>query len=119
MSRNSRTTTTCPISGRFAGRAGDKPARRGDVPRPAIGALPPPFAQLQRGPTFAPATVVVGGASMAAKDELGAHGEELAARELVSLGWALLGRNWRPGPGSGGLRGEIDIVAQDGDELVV
>jgi putative endonuclease len=56
---------------------------------------------------------------MAAKDELGAHGEELAARELLSLGWSVLARNWRPGPGSGGFRGEIDIVAQDGDEIVV
>lgn len=56
---------------------------------------------------------------MAAKDELGAHGEELAARELVGLGWSVLARNWRPGPGGGGLRGEIDIVAQEGHDLVV
>jgi putative endonuclease len=56
---------------------------------------------------------------MAAKDELGAHGEEIATRELLSLGWSVLARNWRPAPGRGLPRGEIDIVAQDGPELVV
>ena len=56
---------------------------------------------------------------MAAKDELGARGEQIAVRELVDLGWSVLARNWRPRPGRGAARGEIDIVAVDGDELVV
>jgi putative endonuclease len=56
---------------------------------------------------------------MAAKDELGAHGEEIATRELLGLGWSVLARNWRPAPGRGLPRGEIDIVARDGAELVI
>lgn len=56
---------------------------------------------------------------MAAKDELGARGEDIATRELLSLGWSVLARNWRPTPGRGLPRGELDIVAQDGGELVV
>jgi putative endonuclease len=56
---------------------------------------------------------------MAAKDELGARGEEIATRELLALGWSVLARNWRPAPGRGLPRGEIDIVAQDGPELVI
>jgi putative endonuclease len=56
---------------------------------------------------------------MAAKDELGAHGEEIATRELLGLGWSVLARNWRPAPGRGQPRGEIDIVARDGTELVI
>ncbi len=55
---------------------------------------------------------------MAAKDELGRYGEDLAARGLIELGWSVLARNWRPARATG-LRGEIDIVARDGDELVV
>jgi putative endonuclease len=56
---------------------------------------------------------------MAAKDELGARGEQIAVRELVALGWSVLARNWRPRPGRGAARGEIDIVAVDDDELVI
>jgi putative endonuclease len=56
---------------------------------------------------------------MAAKDDLGARGEQIALRELVGLGWSVLARNWRPRPGRGAVRGEIDIVAVDGDELVI
>ena len=40
----------------------------------------------------------------------GRLGEQIAARYLRDRGWRLLGRNWRPGPGSG-LRGELDLVA--------
>ncbi|WP_084961367.1 YraN family protein [Thermoactinospora rubra] len=50
---------------------------------------------------------------MAAKDELGRHGEEVAARYLRDRGMRILERNWRC------AQGEIDIIAQDGDDLVV
>jgi putative endonuclease len=49
---------------------------------------------------------------MAAKDDLGRRGEALAADYLVEHGMRLVERNWRCG------QGEIDLVAQDGDELV-
>jgi putative endonuclease len=48
-----------------------------------------------------------------AKDGVGAYGERVAARALASAGLQILERNWR------GRQGEIDIVALDGDELVV
>ena len=44
---------------------------------------------------------------------IGRHGEDIAARYLVDAGYVLVARNWR------GARGELDIVAQDGDEIVV
>jgi putative endonuclease len=50
---------------------------------------------------------------MAAKDTVGRYGEDVAARHLVGLGYVVLGRNWRC------ALGEIDIVARDGDCLVV
>jgi putative endonuclease len=43
---------------------------------------------------------------------LGRLGEELAAEHLERLGWQIVARNWRT------RRGEIDIVAHDGDWLV-
>lgn len=49
----------------------------------------------------------------AAKDGLGRYGEDLAAAHLVSHGHRLLARNWRC------PQGEIDILASDGDTLVV
>ncbi|MGW7406790.1 YraN family protein [Streptomyces sp. NPDC054833] len=51
---------------------------------------------------------------MNARSALGRYGEELAARRLVEAGMTVLERNWR-----GGRTGEIDIVARDGDVLVV
>ena len=45
--------------------------------------------------------------------ELGAIGERLAAEHIESIGWRITGRNVRVG------RGELDIVAIDGDELVI
>ncbi|MDR3076004.1 MAG: YraN family protein [Synergistaceae bacterium] len=45
--------------------------------------------------------------------EFGAMGERIAARYVERLGWRIVGRNIRVG------RGELDIVAIDGDELVV
>lgn len=44
---------------------------------------------------------------------LGARGEELAAQYLRAQGLKVLERNWRC------VRGELDIVARDGDCLVV
>jgi putative endonuclease len=51
---------------------------------------------------------------MNARGALGKYGEELAARRLVESGMTVLARNWRAG-----RSGEIDIVALDGDALVV
>ncbi|SOD83066.1 YraN family protein [Streptomyces sp. Ag109_G2-15] len=51
---------------------------------------------------------------MNARGALGKYGEELAARRLTEAGMTVLERNWRCG-----RTGEIDIVAQDGDVLVV
>lgn len=50
---------------------------------------------------------------MRAKDILGRGGEELAAGYLESLGMLVVERNWRC------PEGEIDIVALDGDALVI
>ncbi len=50
---------------------------------------------------------------MAAKDEVGRYGEDVAARTLREAGWEVLARNWRCADG------EIDIVAIDGECLVV
>jgi putative endonuclease len=47
-----------------------------------------------------------------AKDAVGAYGERVAARFLVDQGMAILERNWR------GTRGEIDIIAADGEVVV-
>ncbi|MCU1543084.1 MAG: YraN family protein [Microbacteriaceae bacterium] len=49
---------------------------------------------------------------MAAKDDLGRRGEALAADYLVERGMRLVERNWRC------AQGEIDLIVQDGDELV-
>jgi putative endonuclease len=48
-----------------------------------------------------------------AKDALGAYGERLAADHLRAAGMTVLDRNWRC------ALGELDIVARDGDVLVV
>lgn len=50
---------------------------------------------------------------MAAKDELGRLGEDLARRWLERDGFEIVDRNWRC------RQGEIDLVALDGDDLVV
>ncbi|MFE4957572.1 YraN family protein [Streptomyces sp. NPDC056653] len=50
---------------------------------------------------------------MNARGALGRYGEGLAARLLTDAGMAVLARNWRC------RAGEIDIVAKDGDALVV
>ncbi|MFJ8395441.1 YraN family protein [Streptomyces sp. NPDC094144] len=50
---------------------------------------------------------------MNARGALGRYGEDLAARLLTEAGMAVLERNWRC------RTGEIDIVALDGDALVI
>ena len=50
---------------------------------------------------------------MRASDALGAYGERVAAAHLVDAGMAIVERNWRCDIG------EIDIVARDGETLVV
>jgi putative endonuclease len=50
---------------------------------------------------------------MAAKDRVGAYGEQVAVNHLQHSGFTVLDRNWRCD------LGEIDIVARDGDCLVV
>jgi putative endonuclease len=47
------------------------------------------------------------------KDAFGRYGEDLAARHLADAGLAILERNWRC------RSGEIDILAREGDALVV
>ena len=47
-----------------------------------------------------------------AKDAVGAYGERVAVRFLIAQGMHILERNWR------GARGEIDIIAADGDVIV-
>ena len=49
---------------------------------------------------------------MAAKDELGRRGEDLAAAWLEGIGFAVLARNWRC------PEGELDIVATDREVVV-
>jgi len=50
----------------------------------------------------------------AQRSAMGKYGEDLAARRLADAGMTVLERNWRCG-----RTGEIDIVARDGDVLVV
>jgi putative endonuclease len=49
---------------------------------------------------------------MAAKDELGVRGENIAVDHLIASGLEILERNWRC------LQGELDVVARDRDEVV-
>jgi len=50
---------------------------------------------------------------MAKKDGVGQYGERVALRHVEERGWSVLDTNWR------GKDGELDIVALDGDVLVV
>jgi putative endonuclease len=51
----------------------------------------------------------------ASRQRLGRRAETIVARELERRGWRIVARNARPAS----LRGELDIVALDGPELVV
>ncbi|MDT0471903.1 YraN family protein [Streptomyces sp. DSM 41014] len=66
------------------------------------------------GPANANATANATSNGDARRGALGRYGEELAARRLAEAGMTVLARNWRCG-----RTGEIDIVAGDGDTLVV
>ena len=50
---------------------------------------------------------------MRVKDAVGRFGEEVAAQHLAATGLTILARNWRC------REGELDIIATDGDDLVV
>jgi putative endonuclease len=54
---------------------------------------------------------------MRVKDAVGRFGEQTAARHLESAGLVILDRNWRLSAGP--LRGELDLVAREGDALVI
>jgi len=49
---------------------------------------------------------------MAEHNETGRRGEDLATAFLLSIGYGILERNWKSG------HKEIDIIAQDGNEMV-
>jgi putative endonuclease len=51
----------------------------------------------------------------ASRQRLGRRAEGIVARELERRGWRIVARNVRPAD----IRGELDIVALDGAELVV
>ena len=51
------------------------------------------------------------------RQQLGAHGEALAADHLRAAGHEILHRNWRSSVE--GVRGELDLVTRDRDTLVV
>lgn len=50
---------------------------------------------------------------MGRRQEIGRYGEDVAARYLADRGITVLARNWRC------RLGELDIVARDGDALVI
>jgi putative endonuclease len=47
------------------------------------------------------------------KQAVGAYGEQVAVQHLLATGMAVLDRNWRT------ATGEVDIIARDGDVLVL
>jgi putative endonuclease len=49
-----------------------------------------------------------------ARQTLGRNAEELVVRRLTAMGWRIVARNVRVG----GLRGEIDLIALEGHDLV-
>jgi len=109
-----------------AGRRAGDDARTAQRPRRAASGAPPTKHQPPGGPTEHQPS---GGGNWAAEPALtdpradkpadfrrralGRYGEDLATRRLIEAGMRILDRNWRC------RDGEIDIVAADGDALVV
>ena|ERR1700712_4845599 len=57
---------------------------------------------------------------MRVKDAVGRFGEDVAANLLMDAGFMILERNWHAaGIAGGDVRGELDIIAREGDALVV
>jgi putative endonuclease len=57
---------------------------------------------------------------MRVKDAVGRFGEDTAAKHLTDAGLTILARNWyAAGIAGGDVRGELDIVAREGNALVV
>jgi putative endonuclease len=54
----------------------------------------------------------IGAGATGARQQLGRLGEEIAAERLAARGWQIVARGWRT------RRGEIDIIARDGEMLV-
>ncbi len=77
-----------------------------------IGALSTDIAGLRSRPWRIPVTFPV----MVTTAELGWVGEEFAVRYLRRSGFVVLARNWRCARRD--LRGELDVIARDGDVLV-
>jgi len=53
---------------------------------------------------------------MVARGRLGRIGEQMAVRHLEGAGMVIVERNWRCAAGD--VRGEVDVVARDGEVLV-
>lgn len=56
---------------------------------------------------------------MARHIELGARGEELAARHYLRNGWEILDRNWRHHNAATGNRGELDLIVRKGRTIAI
>jgi len=99
--------------------AGGRPARRGKggVPpagrEPSVGRERSVEARAVDDPAVDPAGPAATTSTGPRRRALGRYGEDLAARRLTEAGMRILDRNWRC------RDGEIDIVAADGDALVV
>lgn len=52
---------------------------------------------------------------MTIQTDRGAWGEQAAETYLAGRGWRVLARRWRPAPP---LRGDIDLIAQQGETVV-
>jgi putative endonuclease len=60
-----------------------------------------------------PAEVVLVPSTQQQRSAVGRYGEDVAARHLSDAGMEVLSRNWRCD------LGEVDVVARDGDTLVI
>ena len=49
---------------------------------------------------------------------VGGYGERIAGRYLVAQGLVILDRNWRGPAGVRDARGEVDLIARDGADVV-